>query len=349
MTVRPILIACRGGSPLSHAAERVVEELAGRGLVRHGDDGALEPGDEIVTLDGCSSACASRRLAAEGRPPSVRLSIADCGVSDETLATVDLTQLTDDIARRLAESAAPATLVRPRKPTRRAAASSRRTHSIDDYLLAIDALTNPVAACGALIAGVPTLAAHVSGLLGVSRPSAGEMLARLEESGLVRRGASKELLLTASGRAAADRAIRRQRVLEVFAASFLGYPLAESYERARTLDGAFDDDSLEHLHAALGDPAQCPHGWPVDPVAARAEGESLASLTALDPGEAAIVARVTENDASLQRLVELGVVPGARVTALAGRGLFEVEGRKVHLGDEPASAVLVRSAVRRSW
>jgi DtxR family transcriptional regulator, Mn-dependent transcriptional regulator len=341
VTALPILIACRGGSPLSQTAERVVEELERRGLARGGDGSAIEPGDEIVTLDGCPSACLSRRLAAEGHPPSTRLNIADCGVSDETLVAVDPQRLADDVARRLAGSATPVALARPRKPRQRAAASSRRAHSVDDYLLAIDALTNPVAACGALIADVPTLAAHVSGLLGVSRPSAGEMLARLEESGLVRRGARKELLLTTSGRAAADRAIRRHRLLEVFAASFLGYPLPECYERARMLDAAFDDDSLGHLRGALGDPVRCPHGWPVDPAAARTEGDTLASLTALGPGEAAVVARVAENDASLEQLVELGVVPGARVAARAG-GALEVEGRAVQLDDEPAAAVLVR-------
>jgi DtxR family Mn-dependent transcriptional regulator len=263
---------------------------------------------------------------------------------DETLADVGLKRLADDVARRLGGSSAPVTLARPRKPRQRAAAASRRPHSLDDYLLAIDALTSPIAACGALIADVPTLAAHVSGLLGVSRPSAGEMLIRMEESGLVRPGAGRELLLTASGRAAADRATRRHRLLEVFTASFLRYPLQESYERARTLDSAFDNDLLEHLSAALGDPARCPHGWPVDPAAARAEGDTLASLTALGPGEPAIVARVSENDASLERLVELRVVPGARVAAQAGRGLFGVEGRVVYLDDEPASAVLVRPA-----
>jgi len=342
MTARPILISCRGGSPLSQTAERVVDELERRGLVRAGDGAALPTGGEIVTLDGCPSACLSRRLAAEGRPPSMRLNIADCGVSDETLAAVEPGQLADDVAWRLARSAAPAALVRPRRPRQRAAASSRRTHGVDDYLLAIDALTNPVAACGALIADVPTLAAHVSGLLGVSRPSAGEMLARLEESGLVRRGTRKELLLTRAGRVAADRAIRRHRLLEVFAASFLDFPLAECFERARTLDGAFDDDSLAHLRTALGDPARCPHGWPVDPAVARAEGDALVSLAALAPGEAATVARVGENDASLQRLVELGLVPGARVAVRAGGGALDVEGRAVRVGGEEAAAVLVR-------
>ena len=294
-----------------------------------------------MTLDGCRSACLSRRLTAEGRPPSHRLNLADCGVDEASLAGVVLAELADDVARRLARPAAPVALVRPRRPEQQAAASSRRAHTVDDYLLALDALTNPVAACGALIAGVPTLAAHVSGLLGVSRPSAGEMLARLERSGLVRRGDRKELLLTASGRAAADRAIGRHRLLEHFAVSFLGYTLAECYERARMLDGAFDDDSLQHLRGALDGPARCPHGWPVDPAAARAEGDALTSLTALRPGEAATVICLAENDASLERLVTLGIVPGARIGAETG-GLYEVDGRTVRLAAGPAAAVLVR-------
>jgi DtxR family Mn-dependent transcriptional regulator len=341
VTARPVMIACRGGSPLSREAGRVVEELERRGLVRRGDAGAPEPDDTLVTLEGCASACASRRLAAEGHPPSVRLSLADCGVDEETLATVDLQRLADDVERRLGSPPAPGTLARPPKPRQPAAAVPRRSHGSDDYLLAIDTLTNPIAACGALIADVPTLAAHVSGLLGVSRPSAGEMLARMEDAGLVSRGAHKELLLTESGRAAADRAIRRHRLLEVFAVSFLGYPLAASYERARALDGAFDDDALEHLQVALGHPLRCPHGWLTDPSAARAEGDSLTSLVALPEGEAATVVCLGENDASLEQLVELGLAPGIRVAALAGRGLFEVAGRSVRLGDEPASTVLV--------
>jgi DtxR family Mn-dependent transcriptional regulator len=337
----PVLVACRSGSPLSHTAERVVAELERRGLVQAGDEAALDPGDAIVTLDGCPSACLSRRLAAEGRAPSARLNLADCGVDDTTLPAVDLEQLADDVVRLLGDLSAPGALARPQKPKQRAAASSQPKHTPDDYLLAIDTLTNPVASCGALIADVPTLAAHVSAFLGVSRPSAGEMLVRLEEAGLVRRGAGRELLLTADGRSAADRAIRRQRLLEVFAVSFLGYPLAECFERARSLGAAFDDDALEHVGRALGDPRRCPHGWPVDAADARRESDALASLSTLAPGETGLVARVAENDATLAALVEQGVVPGANVTA-RNAGLFEIEGHVVQLDDEAAAAVLCR-------
>jgi DtxR family Mn-dependent transcriptional regulator len=341
MAVRPVLVACRSGSPLSQAAERVVTALEQRGVALAGDAAAPAPGEAIVTLDGCPSACLSRRLAAEGHPPRARLNLADCGVADDTLPALDFEQLADDVARLLGDLSAPGALARPQKPRQRAAASSQPKHTPDDYLLAIDTLTNPVASCGALIADVPTLAAHVSALLGVSRPSAGEMLARLEEAGLVRRGAGKEFLLTADGRRAADAAIRRQRLLEVFAVSFLGYPLADCFERARALGGVFDDDALEHVRSALGDPTRCPHGWPVDAADARTESDALAALSTLGPGQTGVVARVAEDDASLSALVELGVVPGAQVTARDG-SLFEIEARVVHLDDEAAAAVLWR-------
>lgn len=341
MPARPVLVSCRSGSPLSQTAELVVTALELRGLAEAGDEAALDRGGMIVTLDGCPSACLSRRLAAEGRPPSARLNLADCGVDDETLPALDLEQLADKVARLLADSSAPGALARPHKPKQRAAASSRPKHTPDDYLLAIDTLTNPVASCGGLIADVPTLAAHVSALLGVSRPSAGEMLVRLEEAGLVRRGTGKELLLTAEGRRAADAAIRRQRLLEVFAVSFLGYPLAECFDRARSLGSVFDDDALERVRGALGDTTHCPHGWPIDAAEARKEGDRLASLSTLEAGETRVVVRVAENDASLPALVERGVVPGAQVTVRPA-GRFEVEGHVFYLDDEAAAAVLCR-------
>ena len=42
MKVRPVLIACDGGSPLSQTAARVAGELERRGFVRCGD------GDEVA-------------------------------------------------------------------------------------------------------------------------------------------------------------------------------------------------------------------------------------------------------------------------------------------------------------
>ena len=50
---------------------------------------------------------------------------------------------------------------------------------------------------------------------------------------------------------------------------------------------------------------------------------------------------MAENDASLERLVELSIVPGVEIAAQTG-GFYEVDGRAVHLADGPAAAVLVQ-------
>ena len=73
-------------------------------------------------------------------------------------------------------------------------------HSVDEYLETIYFLAFPIGEYRPLNTGSPTLSSRVAEMLGVSRASAGEMLKRLEAEGLIKRGAQKEAVLTASGR-----------------------------------------------------------------------------------------------------------------------------------------------------
>lgn len=341
----PLVISCQGGSASA--------ELAGRAAAALGDLGAAEPvmdadlivrqastGRGVVALDGCPSACSARLLEARGLSPTLALNVADLGAGLPTCdaaetAPARVQSLAVGIARRIHEQ--PTVRRRSRAPRPAPPESSSRakqTHGVDDYLLAIDALGSTVVPCGALSAAAPTLAAHVSQLLGVSRPSAGEMLDRLEVAGLVERSAHKELTLTADGRLAADRAVRRHRLLERLATDYLGYPLAECYERARMLGRAFDEEAIERVCRALGEPERCPHGWPVDPCLARAESRELSTLATLAPGERATVARLVEQDAhALARLDELRLLPGAAV-------------RREYEGTGAAVAVTIADGVR---
>lgn len=317
---RPLATSCRGGSPAARLAAEVVEGLERIGVAdATGDvDRALEEargGRRLVAIDGCASACCSRLLEARGARTAVELGLEDLGVNERTLGDVDRAQVLSGAATRLrVVPAAP-----PSRGRRTRVSSSpswprkrRRAYRVEDYLLAIDTLSSPVAACGALVPHVPTLSAHVASVLGISRATAGEMLARLDEAGLVARSARKEILLTPRGRLAADRAVWRHRLLECFATDFLGYRPAESYERARDLDAAFDDEMVERVCQSLGTPARCPHGWPVDPIAEREEGRELVALSSLQPGGEATLVRVVEQDtALLDRFAELALTPGA--------------------------------------
>src|SRR5215204_6211307 len=158
-------------------------------------------------------------------------------------------------------------------------------HSFDEYLETIYFLANPIGEYTPNAPGAPTLASRVAEMLGVSRASAGEMLKRLEAEGLIERGAQKEALLTPSGRARAERVVRKHRIIERLLTDFMGYTAAEAHVHADELGDTFSDEMIERVDERLGHPERCPHGWPVDPDFEQAENEQLKPLAALDEGE----------------------------------------------------------------
>jgi len=267
---------------------------------------------------------------------------------ERTTEPPDRRELAGRIAARLGHTARPVPLLpRPRRHGRPEPQRDGRAHTVDDYLLAIDAATSRVVECGAIVTEAPTLASHVSDELGVTRVSAGEMLRKLESGGLVHRGAGKELLLTAAGRSRADEAVRRQRLLEVLATDVLGYEPAECREPARALRSAFDDDAISRLEQRLGFPDRCPHGCPVDAARARQEALLLRALSSLSPGDRARVSWLRESDAAtLLTLAGHGIHPGIelRLTSTAGAGRLRIEhdGRVIALDEREAAAVLVQ-------
>src|ERR671925_1099387 len=125
-------------------------------------------------------------------------------------------------------------------------------HSFDDYLETIYFLAFPIGEYRPLSPGSPTLAARVAEMLGVSRASAGEMLKRLEAEGLVERGENKEALLTPTGRARAERVVRKHRIIERLLTDFMGYTAAEAHVHADELGDTFSDDMIERIDRRLG-------------------------------------------------------------------------------------------------
>lgn len=352
----PLVISCQGGTRLAGLAGDVAAALDELGVTETARDldqavDAARAGRRVVALDGCASACRARLLDARGARVHAALTVAELGARGETLGPADRKRLVAEAAARLRSGG---TASRPaRRPPLRPARPplvprTKWLHVVDDYLLALDALGSTTVECGALAADAPALAAHVSRLLAVSRAAAGQMLGRLESSGLVERGAHKELLLTPSGRVAADRAVRRHRLLERFANDFLGYQPAECHEQARVLAGAFDDDAVERLRLRLGDPARCPHGWPIDPRQAREESRELATLSALAKGERATVVGLAEHDGHLfAHLAERGIMPGTTLTVVRVRSATEsitvrLRGTTRRLSAAAAAEVFVR-------
>jgi DtxR family transcriptional regulator, Mn-dependent transcriptional regulator len=223
-------------------------------------------------------------------------------------------------------------------------------HSIDTYLETIYFLAFPVGEYGPVVKDSPALAARVADMLGVSRPSAGEMLKRLEADGLVERGKRKQVLLTAAGRDAAERVIRRHRLIERFLTDFLGYTAGEAHEQADELADTFSDDMIERMAAQLGYPERCPHGWPVDPAMEQAENRELSALADLEAGAKGTIVRLAEHDGPLLHwFYDEGLVPGTDVEVTstqpeAGQIVVRIDGADRTIGQRAAAGLFVRRA-----
>ena len=131
-------------------------------------------------------------------------------------------------------------------------------HSVDDYIETIYFLAFPVGEYHPVTKGASTLAVRVADMLGVSRASAGEMLKRLEEEGLIERGEQKEAILTPKGRELAERVVRKHRIIERLLTDFMGYTAAESHVHADELGDTFTDDMIERIAREARQPGPLP-------------------------------------------------------------------------------------------
>jgi DtxR family Mn-dependent transcriptional regulator len=221
-------------------------------------------------------------------------------------------------------------------------------HSVDEYLETIYFLAFPIGEYRPQTSGSPTLAARVAEMLGVSRASAGEMLKRLEADGLIERGKHKEALLTSSGRARAERVVRKHRLIERMLTDFMGYTAAEAHVFADELGDTFTDDMVDRIAHKLGDPERCPHGWPVDPAFEQAENHELAPLSDLGPGTRATIVRLAEHDGELLHwFYEQGLVPGSAIEVrearpAVGELIVGLNGDERRIGEKAAAGLFVR-------
>ncbi len=177
--------------------------------------------------------------------------------------------------------------------------------------------------------GVPVIQARIAERLGRSAPSVSEMLERLIEDGYVTRE-GRRLSLTDSGRALAEKVVRKHRLAERLLVDVIGLEWHKVHREAGRWEHVISDDVEERLVELLGDPATCPHGNPIpgshSPVPV-AETRPLAEVSA---GEQVRLLRISEevelNYGSLALLDEGGFIPGAvaEVGARDAEGTVEV-------------------------
>ncbi len=184
--------------------------------------------------------------------------------------------------------------------------------SVEDYLKAIYHLTET---------GEAASTTDIAQRLGHTAPSVTGMVKRLAEQGLVRHEPYRGAELTAAGRRAALRTVRRHRVLEAYLVACLGFDWGNVHDEAERLEHAVSDDLIERMAQALGNPSVDPHGDPI-PAADGTIAEVVYTPLTEMPAGRTIVRRVQTADAErLRYLADIGLVPGAPVT-ISAQGPF---------------------------
>jgi DtxR family Mn-dependent transcriptional regulator len=155
------------------------------------------------------------------------------------------------------------------------------------------------------------------------------MLDRLIVDGYVSRD-GRRLSLTDSGRALAEKVVRKHRLAERLLVDVIGLEWHKVHREAGRWEHVISDDVEARLVELLGDPATCPHGNPIPGTHTAAPSVPTRPLAEVAEGERVRLLRVSEevelNLGSLTLLDEGGFIPGAvaRIGGRDGEGNLEV-------------------------
>ena len=223
-------------------------------------------------------------------------------------------------------------------PSRASRATPELTGPVEDYLKAIYELERQ---------GQAAETNAIARLLGIAPASVSGMVRRLADQGLIAHERYRGARLTAAGRRAALKTLRRHRVIEAYLTTALGYSWDRVHDEAERLEHAASDELIDRMAAAIGEPETDPHGAPIPTREGTLRERSLATLASLEPGDAARVERVSDRNAErLRYLAELGIVPGVDVQVIArepfgGPIALRVDGASRTIGPELAGQILV--------
>jgi DtxR family Mn-dependent transcriptional regulator len=165
--------------------------------------------------------------------------------------------------------------------------------------------------------------------LGVSMPSATNMLRRLGRDALVVLVPGTGARLAPKGRRLAVDLVRRHRILETFLVRVLQLDWSDVHEDAEVLEHHISDRVLDAIDRVMGHPTEDPHGHPIPDAEGRLARRALRPLASLGAGERGVIREIRDGDRTrMARWKQNGLVPGAGVRMRVVNALddvFEVE------------------------
>jgi DtxR family transcriptional regulator, Mn-dependent transcriptional regulator len=191
----------------------------------------------------------------------------------------------------------------------------------------------------------PVSISKIAGAMGVSVPSANEMIRKLDNRGLLvyepYRGAS----LSHAGRHLADQVLRTRRLWATFLAEHLGFSPTDADDQACHLEHATSTEAANRLAAYLGNPESGPLGRPIPSTVVPTTRRPSAKLSELPVGATAEVISVSAAGRTLEFLISEGITAGTQLTVVASGSsglLVDLGSSDMHLNPTVAGAVEVR-------
>lgn len=214
------------------------------------------------------------------------------------------------------------------------------SRAVEDYLKAIYKLERQVSPSG------PASTNALAEELTRSAASVTNMVKSLADQGLVRHEPYRGVRLTAHGRRAALRIIRRHRLIETYLIERLGYTWDGVHAEAERLEHAASDDLVDRMARALGEPEVDPHGAPIPGRDGSISRRELTALAELPSGGRGVVRQVSDDDDDrLRALSAMGLLLDTDVEMLRrderGGCRVRIDGRTHELEPELAADVLV--------
>lgn len=210
------------------------------------------------------------------------------------------------------------------------------TSAVEDYLKAIYKLQRRAR---------PVITTAIAEELGVRPASVTGMVGKLAHMKLIQYTPYQGVELTDAGERLALEVIRHHRLVELYLAEFLDFPIDRVHEEADRLEHVISPELEERLEEKLGHPTEDPHGDPI-PTREGAIAESEhGRLSEVEPSTVVVVRRVSDSDPErLRYLAGLGLVPNARVRVISiepfgGPVILQVGEAQHALGRELAATI----------
>ena len=135
--------------------------------------------------------------------------------------------------------------------------------------------------------------------LGVSKPTASNMIRNLEYHGWVEYQKYRPVVLTKKGKKAAALVIRKHRLTEMFLNKIMGFGWEEVHEVAEQMEHIESEKLFNRLAEMLENPSYDPHGSPIPDENGEIKTKDLQNLSSVSIGQKAILVGLAESSSEL--------------------------------------------------